>query len=295
MGHHTLVVGASSRNGRAALRHLTGQGEGGLRATTRDPRKITEPGVYPVAFDWTDPSTWDAAVADIDRMYLIVPETSPEAALAVRQFLGRAVAAGTRRVVSLSARGVDEFPEHPLHMVDAAVADMCPEWAILRPNWFMQNFSTGIFHPSLVEEGVIRAPGGSALISFVHIDDVGAVAATLLGDRAGPAWRNRAYELTGAQALTFAQAAAKIAAATGRPIRYEEVDIDDVELSAKVGAPQIDRRMVAALFGRVVTGGEAGISDDVRRLLGREPITFDAFAAASAQVWAAAPDRGTEG
>lgn len=278
MNSKTLVIGASSTIGMAATRHIIGLGRSRVAAATRDPARITEALAEPVRFDWLDQDSWPTALAGVDRIFLIVPETSQEAPMLVRQFLGLAVAGGVRRVVTLSARGVDEFPGHPLQVVDSAVMDMAPEWVVLRPNWFMHNFTSGVLAGALAEQDVIRVPGGDASISFVHGDDVGAVAADLLDNLTQPEALNRSYDLTGPQSLTFADVAQIISSCTGRQVRYEKVDIDDPDLSAKVGVPTIDRRMVVALFSRVIEGGESSVSADIETVLGRSAKSFPEFA-----------------
>jgi uncharacterized protein YbjT (DUF2867 family) len=272
---NVLVTGASSRNGRAALAALRDLPDTHVLAGTRRPHPRAD-GVVEVHLDWEVPDSFGPALTGISAVYLILPESLPTAGEAAHQFLAAAAEAGVGRVVALSARGVEEYPGHPLAAVEEAVRRRAPEWAILKPNWFMQNFTDGVFGPNLAR-GLIAAPGGSARISFVDVADIGACAARTLVAPAGSP--SGAYDLSGPEALTFGQAADVLARTWGVPVRYEEVAIDDPELPQKMGLPPMpDTAPVQALFGRVVAGGEASDSRDIAELLGREPTSLEGFA-----------------
>ncbi|WP_378738455.1 NAD(P)H-binding protein [Nocardia brasiliensis] len=279
MSETILVTGATSKNGAAALRHLGGSGHA-LRAATREPEQINQPNVRAVRFDWQDPTTYDDAVAGVTAAYVVIPEEMFDGPDRAREFVERAAAAGVRRIVALSARGVDAFPGHPLQGVETVVQASDLEWVILRPNWFMQNFTEGIFRPNLFEAGEIRCPGGDAKISFVDVDDIGAVAAAALTGRVDA---GTAVDLTGPEALTFGAVAALFTEAFGREIRYVPLTFDDPELGAKMGLGPLPPQAVQALFGRVVGGHEASISEDIPRILGRPAGSFARFAAQVAQ------------
>ena len=86
---------------------------------------------------------------------------------------------------------------------------------ILRPAWFMQNFSETFLKPV---NGVIMVPTGNGSEAFIDAEDIAAVAATTLADPAAHA--GAAYSLTGPQALTVSEAAALISEATGQTITH---------------------------------------------------------------------------
>ncbi|OWY62504.1 NmrA family protein, partial [cyanobacterium TDX16] len=171
-----------------------------------------------VAFDWNDPSGHDAALADVDAVYLVPPSLRLDFVPPVTAFLDRAEAAGVGHVTFLSARGVDDLPpEVPLRAVelDLAARDGFTH-SVLRPAWFMQNFSEAFFLPAILEAGVVSAPTGDGAEAFIHADDIADAAAATLLDPA--AHDGAGYELTGPEALTFGEVAAQISAATGRTI-----------------------------------------------------------------------------
>jgi uncharacterized protein YbjT (DUF2867 family) len=89
----------------------------------------------------------------------------------------------------------------------------------------------------------------------------------------------RVYELTGPRGLTFEAATAAIAFASGRAIRFESVSRKRfVEEAPRSGMPRERAALAADLLDNVSSGREAAPADDVRRLTGRPPRTFEAYA-----------------
>jgi uncharacterized protein YbjT (DUF2867 family) len=91
--------------------------------------------------------------------------------------------------------------------------------------------------------------------------------------------------------LTFEQAVGEIAAATGREIRYVPVALEDYAAGAREqGEPEEIVGFLTYLFGEVLDGRNAVLTDGVQRALGREPRDFSEFAreAAAAGVWSEA-------
>lgn len=279
-----LVIGASGRNGRAVLADLVTRGYGEQTvAATRKPESLADAGVRTAVFDWQCTETYASCVEGAELMYLIAPEGMPGMPERAHELLERAVGAGVRHVVFLSAMGVQDRADLPLRRVERSVLNLCADWTLLRPNWFMQNFSSGLFRTGIADRDEIVAPAGDAAISFVDVRDIAACAATVLTDAASS--NHRTYTLTGSAALTFREAAEMLTAATARQIRYQALDPHDPKLLARMGIPGRRPEPVRALFDRVRAGLEAKVTDDVATLTGRPPVTFPAFAVAHVDSW----------
>src|SRR5262249_50177989 len=98
------------------------------------------------------------------------------------------------------------------------------------------------------------------------------------------------YELTGPRLMTFEEAVGEIARATGRPIRYVPISIDEYKLLlTEYQVPADFVWLVEYLFTKVLDGRNAHVADGVRRALGREPRDFSQYArdAAAAGAWSA--------
>ena len=269
----TLVLGGTGKTGRRIAERLTAAG--------RPVRIGSRTGAPP--FDWEDRATWAPALQGTGAAYLAYyPDIAdPGAAGTLRAFAEQAVRGGTRRLVLLSARGMDAtLPAERAVAVDGA------EWTVLRASWFFQNFSEGILRDGVLG-GEIVFPAGDVKEPFIDADDIADVAVAALtgdGQHAG-----RVHDLTGPRLLTFAEAAGEIARASGREVRYAPVSV--AEYGAMLSGYGLSGDLVAflaELFGALLDGRNAQLTDGVQRALGREPRDLADFAreAAAAGTWA---------
>ncbi len=263
----TLVLGGTGKTGRRIASLLTRHGR---------PVRIGSRSARP-AFDWEQPQTWEAALDGVDAVYLsFYPDLAlPGAAETVAAFVDRAAAHGVRRLVLLSGRG------EPQAMVsEDTVRRSGLVWTVVRTSWFNQNFSEG-FLLDAVLAGELALPVGDAAEPFTDADDIAEVAVAALTDarHAG-----QTYELTGPRLLTFADAAAEIAKATGRPIGF--VPLTPAEFAAVLhehGLPED----LGEVFRLITDGRNAHLGDGVQRALGRPPRDFADYARTTAAtgVW----------
>jgi NAD(P)-dependent dehydrogenase (short-subunit alcohol dehydrogenase family) len=96
-----LVVGGTGKTGSRVAAKLT---KLGLTVRTAARNGVD------VSFDWDDPTTHGAALADVDRVYLVAPVLRTDFADQVSSFLDLAEAAGVRHITYLSAFGIDQAP-----------------------------------------------------------------------------------------------------------------------------------------------------------------------------------------
>lgn len=276
-----LVLAGTGKTGRRVAARLAQTGHT-ARAAARHPGAPAA-NLEAVAFDWDDPESYGPALAGADAVYVVAPALRLDFAPLVERFLAQAKAAGVGRGVLLSARGVDQAPpETPLGQAEALLADSGLEWAIVRPTWFMQNFSEGIFVEGIAR-GELAAPAGDGLVGFVDAEDIAAVAAAALTE---DGHAGQAYDLTGPELLTHADAARVIGQAAGRPVRYVDADPDAWEAGVReAGLPADYVASLAMLFGGIRQGWEARLADGVQRALGREPGSFGAFAEREGERW----------
>ena len=231
-------------------------------------------------FDWYSPDTWPAALAGVDAAYVaFVPDLAvPDAPKTIEAFTAEAVRQGVRRLVLLSGRGEAEA-ERCEEIVQAGA----PEWTIVRCSWFAQNFSEDYLLDDVLN-GVLRVPVTTVREPFVDADDIADVAVAALTD---PRHAGQVYELTGPRALTFADAAAEIAAAAGRDVRFEPVSLDDYVAGLRAAdLPEDVIGLITYLFTEVLDGRNEEVRDGVRRALGREPRDFATYARNAAGAWA---------
>ncbi|MEU2510623.1 NAD(P)H-binding protein [Streptomyces syringium] len=285
-----LVIGGTGKTGRRVVAGLKERGVA-VRVASRSSEQ---------RFDWLDESTWGPALEGVGAVYAVPLDGVP----VPRSFTGLAASSGARRIVLLSARGVDvpgyygdgeKADEEKAdgegadgvasHLQgERAVRDSGLEWTILRPGWFAQNFSEGLFLDSLLA-GELRLPVADGAATFVDLEDVAAVAVAALTE---DGHIGQVYEMSGPRAVDLETAVGEIAEATGRRIRYVPVTIDrfTAELRQE-GLSAEDAELWAAALNPIRRGLEAKVSDGVRRALGRDPRDFTEFVrdAAAAGAW----------
>jgi uncharacterized protein YbjT (DUF2867 family) len=274
----TLVLGGTGKTGRRVAARLQARG-----LPVRIGSRSGEP-----PFDWEKPETWASALDGVSAAYVsYYPDVAiPGAPEAVRAFTELAVQSGTRRLVLLSGRGEEEAQRAELAVREVA-EEAGVEWTIVRCAWFMQNFDE-YFLLEPILSGEVALPAGNVPEPFVDADDIAdvAVAALTEGGHAG-----EIYELTSPRLLTFEEAVGEIAKATGREIRFVPVSLEEFEaVLAGEQVPAEIASFLTYLFGEVLDGRNAYLTDGVRRALGREPKDFSDYArdAAATGVWSEA-------
>jgi uncharacterized protein YbjT (DUF2867 family) len=268
----TVVLGGTGKTGRRLVGALRGTP---VRAVSRS---------TDVRFDWSAPETWAAALSGATAVYVVAP-ADPGLA---EPFVKQATAAGTRRFVVLSGRGIEQVPDafHGMAAAERAVRESDAEWTILRANNFNQNFDEDLWHAPLLA-GRLALPMGATPEPFVDVRDIAEVAAAVL---TSDGHHGRVYDLSGPRALTFAEAVTTIAAASGRELRYEEVTPAGYRAALLAeGFPEEAADELNAMFAAMRAGHLAQPADGVRQVLGRDPIDFTDYAAraAAAGVWSA--------
>ena len=223
-------------------------------------------------FDWEDRSTWTPALEGVGAVYVsFYPDLAvPGAPEATAEFTEHALERGVRRLVLLSGRGEAEA-QRSEQALQASGAD----WTIVRCSWFNQNFSESFFLDPVLA-GAVALPAGDVPEPFVDAGDIADVAAAALTDDRHIGER---YELTGPRMLTFADAVAEIGRASGRDLSYDEIPMEAFAAGlSEQGQPADIVEFMQYLFGEVLDGRNAYVTDGVQRAIGREPRDFSDFA-----------------
>src|SRR5215207_3729237 len=267
----TLVLGGTGKTGRRVAERLAARALP-VRVGSRSAER---------PFDWENCATWEPALSGAGSVYLTYyPDLAvPGAVDAVRSLVDLAVARGVQRLVLLSGRGEDEAQR-----AEEVVQSSGVDWTIVRSSWFNQNFSENYLRDPVLD-GEVVLPAGGVREPFIDADDIADVAVAALTEEGHV---GRVYEVTGPRLLTFADAVAEIAAATGREIRYVQVSPEQYASAlTEHGVPAEFVWLVNYLFTTVLDGRNAHKADGVQRALGREPRDFSDYAreAAAAGVW----------
>jgi uncharacterized protein YbjT (DUF2867 family) len=147
---------------------------------------------------------------------------------------------------------------------------------IVRPNLFLQNIPESTI-PSIDASGNFYVNAGQAHISMADTRDVAAVAAAALTE---PGHAGARYDVTGPEALSYTDVAARLTRAMGRQVSYIDAP-DEAVRQALLGAG-LTEWFAGALVGlyqdyrRSGTDGYAAqVTGTVQRLTGRPPRSLD--------------------
>lgn len=232
-----------------------------------------------VHFDFGDPASVRAALAGVAALYLAAPATTdPEQ---VNRVVDLAVEAGVRRIVRLSAAGV-EHSETGLRQIERHIEGSGVEWTMLRPSWFFQNYSTANA-AAIRERGAIFEAAGDGKTAFVDTRDIAAVAVRALTESGH---HGQGYTITGGRAYDRSEVASAIGAAAGRPVRYVALtDAAFRDSVAPLGWPPEYVELMSGLYAAVRAGHTAATTDVVQRVTGQAPISLEQFANDSRDAW----------
>lgn len=263
----TAVIGATGKTGRRVADLLDERGHG-VRRLAR--------GTTP-AFDWERPEEWRRALDGVDRLYATyVPDLAvPEAAAAITRFIEVARDAGVGRIVLLSGRGEDGARR----CEDLLLGSGIPA-TIVRSSWFIQNFTEGMLADS-VAAGFVAIPAGERVEPFVDVDDIAEVAVEALTGAGHP---GRIFEVTGPELVSFTDAATLLTEATGHPVAYLPVSLDEFHAAISVELGPETAELLTELCREVFDGRNESLGSGVQDALGREPRSLRSVLAATSAV-----------
>jgi uncharacterized protein YbjT (DUF2867 family) len=289
-----LVTGATGTIGSEVVERLVRRGAK-VRAMTRNPSRATaRPGVEVVQADFEDSASLVRAVLGVTTLFLL---SAPAPALPRhdRAMLEAARSAGVDKVVKLSAIGTAEgFAEGTVggwhRPGEEALRAGNWTWTLLRPSGFTSN---ALRWAEAIRGGhPVPNMTGDGVQGLVDPRDVAAVAveALLSAEHAG-----RTYTLTGPALLSVPDQAAILARTLGRAV--ETVDVPPDTAREQLLASGVDSAFVdIALRGAelVRAGGNRILTDDVERVLGRPPGTFEGWAVDHRTVFLGEPAAGAD-
>lgn len=261
-----LVTGATGTTGTRLVPLLVAAGYDVVAASRGGGASDGASGVH---FDWHDPAGHAAALDGVELMYLIPPVRDPQPELAMLPFLRLAREAGVRRAVLHEGYGTDP--------VKAALPSLFDEWATMRPSWFMQNFVGAHPYAEMIRRtSSIPTATGDARVGFVDASDIASVAAATL---AATVPANAALELTGPEALSFADVARILSEVSGRTISHKRVTREElVARYVQIGLDQSRALFVAGMDAMIASGSVDRVTDTVETVTGVPPRSFAEFA-----------------
>ncbi|WP_203226046.1 SDR family oxidoreductase [Bacillus kwashiorkori] len=272
-----LVTGASGNVGRYVSEELINMGEQ-IVVAGMNTQKLTElfqENAEVVYFDFTNPDTFEKALANVDRVFLMRPPHlgKPED---LYPFIDAMKKAQIKLVSFLSLMGVEKNPIPPHHKIEKYIEVSGIPFAHIRPGFFMQNIS-GIHAVEIREKNEVFVPARKSKTSFIDAKDIGFATAIVLHEY--NKYENTAHTITGSKALDYYEVAEILTNITGRKIRYAKpsyLQYRKYYINTR-GLNKDYVNVTVALYFMTRMGTAKMVTDDFYQLTGKQPRTFEQF------------------
>jgi uncharacterized protein YbjT (DUF2867 family) len=264
-----LVTGVRGKTGAPLAELLVDRPDVEVLGGSSSPASVGIDGVRPTPFSWDYPSGWAAATEGIDGLFVVRLDRADAPDL-ISALLDETPL--QTRVVLLSEQGADDVaPDGWALRVERAARDSGHRWTILRPSWFMQNFTDPRFYrDQIARTGELPFASGGARVAWIDTRDVAAVAERALLTEGH---EGKVYELSGPEALSLPDTAKLLSRAIGRSVTHRETEVNLL----LAGTDGFERELRTATYDRVRDGGFAVVTDTVRHVTGQSARTLKAF------------------
>jgi len=216
---------------------------------------------------------------------MLISSSDPTMVDVQSSFIDAARKAGVKHVVKLS--GIIPELDSPFRFarmhaeIEKRLEDSGVAYTHLRAGEFMPSYFRQV--PSIVARGILALPMGDARIASLDIGDIAEVAIAVLTTSGH---EGKTYPLTGPEALTMAEVAEKLSAATGRAIRYVDVPPEEAKKARlAAGLPPYLAEGLDELFAERRKGKESVVWPTIEEVFGLQPTSFDEFASRNAAIF----------
>ena len=270
MKNTILVIGASGTVGTELTQLLKAEGHTVRTATSKAAKDSSS-----VHLNLVTGEGLKNAFEGIDKVFLLSPPPFVQQDKLLVPVIHEAQRRGVKKIVLMTAMGADASNDTPFRKAELELEKSGLNYNIIRPNWFLQNFNT-FWIQGIREHGKIFLPAGKAKTSFIDAKDISAVAAKLLTT---DTFNNRAFNLTGPEAIDHDQVAKEISAVGGKNITYQEIAPADLKKGLLgAGLPEDYTDFLLLIMGFLREGYNAAVTTSVKDITGREPRSVKQYA-----------------
>ncbi|CAI1542511.1 NmrA family NAD(P)-binding protein [Serratia plymuthica] len=273
-----LVIGSSGQVGKKVVSDLEGSSDFTVRVTSRrleEVQRLSGEGKDIVYLDLDDPRTFGAALAGVDRIFLLTGYTVAMLAQS-KTLVDAASKAGVKHIVHLGVFGEwdctgQAFAWHQL--VEAYIKASGISWTFLHPNMFMENILT-----LCLKGDTLTTYWGENRTGWVAAADIALVAATAL--REGPTKHAGKDYWLSSDVATGPELARLISETLGKEITANVLGPEEFQAiftSATIpveswyadGGVEVIRQVVDGRMGYI-----GSVRDDVPHITGQNAVTL---------------------
>lgn len=279
-----VVSGATGTTGKEVVKQLSQNKGIKVRAAVHSLEKAKElpSTVEVVQMEYEQPETVLAAFAGATKLYLVPPsDPNRDRSKLAPIMLEAAKKAGIEYIVLISAIGIDREPILPTDresylQVEDLVASSGISYTILRASWFNQNFISPVFFGLQIQQGILSLPVGEGKAGWIDTRDIAAVAVTVLTQKGH---ENKLYNLTGSQLLTTSEVTAILSQVAGREIKFMDIPEEAYAQAVRsFGVREETIKKMLDLMRKWRLNVHDFITQDVEKITGKKPISFEQFA-----------------
>jgi len=288
MTEKILITGATGNVGKETIRKLLNSSNdqieiiAGVRDLNKSKKSLNYDKINFAKFNFKNKKLIKNSLKDIDRMLLIRPPAISKVKKYIHPVIKEAKNKNIKQIVFLSLQGVENNPLVPHYKIEKLIKEERVPYTFLRPSFFMQNLST-THKKEIKENDEIYIPAGKGKTNFIDVRDIADVASLVLTEKNHI---NKAYEITGKEALSYYEVANVLSEKLGREITYKDPSIISFFIKKKKEGLNIGKILVMIGLYTVARLGKANKStNEIKNLLDREPIFLSEFVEDYKKVW----------
>lgn len=237
-----------------------------------------------VYFDFTDSSSFEAALKNVDRVFIMRPPHLGDPK-DIKPFIERLQRIDDLKLVSfLSLIGIENNPVPPHYKIEKYIEKAGLPYCHIRPSFFMQNLS-GIHAFEIKELDKIVVPVKNALTSFIDAEDIGEITAQVLANPSDHL--NRGYSITGPKALNYHEVASILTKVLDREISYAN---PSPRFAKKYwiqvrGIQKEYATVMGMLYMMTRMGTAKKVTNTFQQVMGKSPKNFEEFTKDNIGAW----------
>lgn len=245
-----------------------------VRYALRNPDKIKHNDIETILLDFHNFHLFDKALNGCDKLFLLVPSAIENFNEIINNFVEKSKQSTITKIIFISALGIENEDESELFLAEMKIKNSGLDYVIIRPNWFMQNFTT--FYRDSIKNRKISIPAGTGKVSFIDVRDIAKIAFKALTDNN---LSKKEINLTGPKAINYFEVAEIISNVLNEKVEYEPIsDEHYTEILIKSGFDKLSARSIIWLYQAIRRGDASIITNDFQQIIGEPPTNFEQFA-----------------
>jgi uncharacterized protein YbjT (DUF2867 family) len=276
-----LITGATGNIGIEVIRFLTRiDSPNRIIAGVRNIEKAKSvfkdfPKLEYVNFDFEDFETFDNALNEIDRVFILRPPHISNIELYFKPLISKMNHKKIKQVVFLSVQGAEKSNVIPHNKIERLIHENRLDFIFLRPSYFMQNLTTTLITDIKTKRQIIL-PAGKAKFNWIDTENIGEIGAIMLNKFDD--YKNQAIEITGQENENFKKVTELINESIDNPIEFKNVNpLRFYRIKKREGMIQGMIIVMLLLHFLPRFQKEPKISDVYERFTGKKPTDLKTF------------------